>query len=76
MELMLAVKLELELRRQGKTGRLGNLSQDELIALAEKLGLEKKKSLRLIAGGELGRKLYVSEYILQTYKNLPLVRLT
>lgn len=43
MELMLAVKLELELRRQGKTGRLGNLSQDELIALAKKLGLEKRK---------------------------------
>ena len=42
MELIAAVIVELELRKQGKTGRLGNLSQDELIALAEKLGLKKQ----------------------------------
>ena len=42
MELMAAVIAEMNLRKQNKTGKLGNLSTLELIALAEKLGLEIK----------------------------------
>ena len=40
MHLLEAIIVEVELRKQGKTGRLGNLSLLELIALAEKFGIE------------------------------------
>lgn len=38
MHLLEAIIVEVELRKQGETGRLGNLSLLELLALAEKLG--------------------------------------
>ena len=36
MQLLAALLVEIELRKQGKTGRLGNLSPLELMTLAQK----------------------------------------
>lgn len=45
MELMHMILQELQLRDEGKRGRLENLNDLEVIALAYKLGLTRKKPI-------------------------------